>query len=310
MNRNTPCLRPLFLSLCCLLLWPAPAYNQAFEALYTHTENDSIAMADIAPANDGGLWVLATVVRTLATNDLNASDGLVLRLDAQGTLLWSKEYDAGTFQNLNDIQGTPDGGFIIGGTTNLVHALDPACRLINLSTDVVFAGDAAPYKEEDPPAPRHEYGRCKASAEGRAAAHANQVTVRTSLIFGLRIPDRGLEGFQQRLAAGETLTLFNNQWRNPIWADALAHACLELLNLPYRGLLHVAGAEAVDRASYSQALLAHWGIAAPDKIQIGADQTGQYPLDTRLDISQAQRLLKTPLPGFFDVLARHNPSPK
>ena len=75
MNRNTPCLRPLFLSLCCLLLWPAPAYNQAFEALYTHTENDSIAMADIAPANDGGLWVLATVVRTLATNDLNASDG-------------------------------------------------------------------------------------------------------------------------------------------------------------------------------------------------------------------------------------------
>lgn len=117
MNRNTPCLRPLFLSLCCLLLWPAPAYNQAFEALYTHTENDSIAMADIAPANDGGLWVLATVVRTLATNDLNASDGLVLRLDAQGTLLWSKEYDAGTFQNLNDIQGTPDGGFIIGGTT-------------------------------------------------------------------------------------------------------------------------------------------------------------------------------------------------
>ena len=201
-------------------------------------------------------------------------------------------------------------GLIIDGTTNLVHALDPACRLINFSTDVVFAGDAAPYKEEDPPAPRHEYGRCKVSAEARAETHANQVTVRTSLIFGLRIPDRGLEGFQQRLAAGETLTLFNNQWRNPIWADALAHACLELLNLPYRGLLHVAGAEAVDRASYSQALLAHWGIAAPDQIQIGADQTGQYPLDTRLDISQAQRLLKTPLPGFFDVLARHNPSPK
>ena len=40
-----------------------------------------------------------------------------------------------------------------------------------------------------------------ARLEGRAAAHANQVTVRTSLIFGLRIPDRGLEGFQQRLAA-------------------------------------------------------------------------------------------------------------
>ena len=201
-------------------------------------------------------------------------------------------------------------GTIIDGTTNLVSALTPATRLINLSSDVIFAGDAAPYKEADPPAPLHEYGRCKAIAETRAAAHGNQVTVRTSLIYGLQIPDRGIEGFQARLAAGETITLFNNQWRNPIWVDSLCHACLELLSHDYCGPLHVAGAEALDRASFSQAMLAWWGIQAPAQLIVGADETGRFPLDVRLDISHAQALLTTLLPGFHTVLTQHKAPPE
>ena len=117
MNLISRSIHSLSILIFCLAACPSFLFGQAFEALYTHAENDSVVIADIAAAENGGLWVLATVDRTATTNDINASDGLVLRLNAQGELLWSKEYDAGTFQSLNGIQGTPDGGFIIGGTT-------------------------------------------------------------------------------------------------------------------------------------------------------------------------------------------------
>lgn len=91
--------------------------GQAFLRQYKHDGIDSITLADIAPTNDGGFFALATVARTALNTDINASDGIVLRIASDGGLLWSREYDAGTFQDLNEIQATSDGGFVIGGTT-------------------------------------------------------------------------------------------------------------------------------------------------------------------------------------------------
>ncbi|MEL7249896.1 MAG: gliding motility-associated C-terminal domain-containing protein [Bacteroidota bacterium] len=103
---------PLFLA----LLGSLHLSAQAFLQRYVHTSTDSIFVADIASAPDGGVYALATVARTSLTGSTNASDGIVLRTDANGTLLWEREYDTGNFQNLNEIRATPDGGFILGGT--------------------------------------------------------------------------------------------------------------------------------------------------------------------------------------------------
>ena len=75
----------------------------------------------------------------------------------------------------------------VEGARNVAAAAAAAgVRLIHVSTDVVFAGDAGrPYVEADPPAPVTDYGRAKAAAEAAVQdAHPAAAVVRTSLIYG------------------------------------------------------------------------------------------------------------------------------
>ena len=59
-------------------------------------------------------------------------------------------------------------------------------RLVHLSTDYVFAGDAAePYAEDGPPGPRSAYGRTKLAGEWAVrAASPDALVVRTAWLYG------------------------------------------------------------------------------------------------------------------------------
>ena len=80
---------------------------------------------------------------------------------------------------------------IVDGTRAVVAAASQVgARLIHLSTDVLFDGEHAPYREADPPAPITFYGAAKAEAEGIVAAYPHHVIVRTSLVTCFDPPDR------------------------------------------------------------------------------------------------------------------------
>ena len=176
-------------------------------------------------------------------------------------------------------------------------------RLIHISTDVVFDGRQAPYHESDPPDPVHAYGHAKADAEATVKRHPNHVIVRTSLIYGLEKMDRGTAWMVEALRAGRPVTLFTNQIRNPIWAQALSDALLELTADDYRGILHVAGNQRLSRAAFGVKMLDWWGIGERETLSFGPDDGQRWPLDCTLDITRACSLLRTALPAVDAVLA-------
>jgi dTDP-4-dehydrorhamnose reductase len=180
-------------------------------------------------------------------------------------------------------------------------------RLIHISTDVIFDGRRAPYREEDLPMPIHAYGEAKAAAEKIVAAYANHVIVRTSLIYGLEKMDRGTAWVVEAIQRGEPVTLFTDQMRNPILVTTLVAVLLELVDLAYTGILHVAGAQRVSRADYMLRLLRYWGVHPGSGVTLGRSDGERWPLDTTLDISRALALLQTPLAGFDALLPSATP---
>ena len=79
-----------------------------------------------------------------------------------------------------------------GGAANLAAACAAAAaRLVQVSTDYVFAGTAAqPYAEDDIPAPRTAYGRTKLAGERAVLGRLPEAgyVVRTAWLYGAHGP--------------------------------------------------------------------------------------------------------------------------
>jgi dTDP-4-dehydrorhamnose reductase len=199
---------------------------------------------------------------------------------------------------------TPDMAAVIRQGTQFVTEAAAAvgARLIHISTDSIFDGRQPPYSEASPPTPIHAYGRAKADAEAIVAAYPDHVIVRPSLIYSPSLIDRSTEWITAALCAGQPVTLFTNQIRNPVSALTLSRACLELAGHAYRGILNVAGRQVLSRAEFGLKLLDYWGIEERGGLTLAPSADDQWPLDCRLDLSLATSLLQTPLLGVDEVL--------
>ena len=127
------------------------------------------------------------------------------------------------------------------GAANLARAArEHGARMVQVSTDYVFAGDAdEPYAEDAPLAPRSAYGRTKAAGEWAVEAHCPESwIVRTAWLYGA-----GGGNFVKTMArlAGEreTLAVVDDQRGQPTWTVDLADAIVRLVtsNAPF-GVWH------------------------------------------------------------------------
>jgi dTDP-4-dehydrorhamnose reductase len=209
---------------------------------------------------------------------------------------------------LNPGQGNDFEGVNVTGTANIAAAAaHERSRLVHVSTDIVFDGQRGNYGEHDEPHPLNDYGRSKAAAERAIAdSGAEAVVVRTSLIYGWRpTVARAAQWMIDALRRGETIRLWSDEMRCPIWVESLAAALVELAGHEYTGPLHVAGSEPLSRYEFGVALLRFHGV---DPGPVSAEPLPgdrQRPRDCTLDISRAVDLLDTPLPGVTEVLSGH-----
>jgi dTDP-4-dehydrorhamnose reductase len=171
-------------------------------------------------------------------------------------------------------------------------------RLVLVSTDLVFGGDAAPYGPRDPVAPRSEYGRTKAAAE-RAVLAAGGLVVRLPLLFGRSFDGtRGATDMvRAAIAEGRELVLFVDEFRTPLHVADAAAALLALALDPRRaGIAHLAGPERVSRFELGRRFAAVHGLAVSIVGRSNAD-----PLRPR-DVALVPDW--PPPPSLDDALAR------
>ncbi len=188
---------------------------------------------------------------------------------------------------------------IVNAATSLCQLSGPAVRRILLSTDMVFNGQKAPYRDGDPPSPLSVYGRAKAETETMG-----DCVVRTSLIYDFERGNRQVDWLLDTIARGERCRLFRDEFRSPIWAVNLGEALLELADSTIRGLLNIAGPRRMSRLELGQGLLQTLGYP-PDRHIESVSQVGTgRPPNLTLDVSQAQALLRTPLLSFEEAHAR------
>lgn len=119
-------------------------------------------------------------------------------------------------------------------------------RLVHVSTDYVFPGDARrPYREDDPTGPRSVYGRTKLAGECAVLAASDDfLVVRTSWVFGAgrNFIAAVLDQAARRRAgtASGPLRVVDDQTGRPTYAVDLADAIVRLVEAGARGLVHVA----------------------------------------------------------------------
>ena len=195
---------------------------------------------------------------------------------------------------------------IVDGTRHVASAAArTGARLVHLSTDVLFDGEAGPYAEGDPPNPVTPYGQAKAAAEQIVAEHCPQASiVRTSLIYGFEPLDPRTLWVVDSVRQRQPITLFADELRCPVWVEQLAVALLELASGEHSGIWHLAGPQSLSRYDFGQRLARFYGLD-PAGITSGLSRDSglHRPRDCRLDTSKAQAELALPLWGVDEVLA-------
>jgi dTDP-4-dehydrorhamnose reductase len=194
----------------------------------------------------------------------------------------------------------------VEGARNVaVAAAAAGARLVHMSTDVVFGGDAGrPYVESDSPDPVTDYGRSKAAAEAAVlGAHPTAAVARTSLIYGGETPSPIERAAMDAVDGTLDMAFFTDKLRCPVHVGDLAEAILELAHIDFAGPLHVAGSDAVSRYELAQLVAAATG-RDPGLLRGESSRTSgaTRPLDCRLDSGLARSALATRVRGVRDVL--------
>jgi dTDP-4-dehydrorhamnose reductase len=139
-------------------------------------------------------------------------------------------------------------------------------RYLHVSTDLVFDGTASPYRSTDSPAPVNEYGRQKLDAETRVlqACEDKVVVLRITLLNGNSPTGQRSqhEKLLRAMVAGQTPTLFEDEFRQPSSASNVADVLVELCERPQlNGLFHWAGSERLSRYELGLRIFDRFGLS-------------------------------------------------
>lgn len=168
-----------------------------------------------------------------------------------------------------------------------------------LSTDFVFDGSTGNYKETDVPNPLSIYANSKVQAEKilQNSKSLNWSIVRTIIVYGTgeNLSRSNLVCWaKDALAKGNDMSVINDQFRAPTWADDLAWACLRICELNQTGVFHVSGPETMSIFEIVQRIANYYNFSL-DHVKVVSssilNQPAKRPPRTGFDLTKARNIL-------------------
>ncbi len=157
--------------------------------------------------------------------------------------------------------------------SNLVGTLNmtAACRkqgvhMVFVSTNAVFDGTKAPYREDDPVNPINKYGFIKAQCERLVQETLERCTIaRPILMYGWNhaiCRQNPATWIIEKLLRGERVNLVNDVFENPLYYRSAAQALWRIAAKKPRGIIHLAGADTMSRWEFGMKLAQVFGLDA------------------------------------------------
>ena len=205
-------------------------------------------------------------------------------------LLGDSHFDAlvncAAYTQVNRAEDDATGAFAVN--MRAVQAMARVCaakraRLLHISSDYVFGGDAAwrrPFREDDPTAPVNVYGASKAMGETRARLECDDVVIlRTASLFGVAgSGGRGDNVVETMIRAAREkgrLRVVDDQTMSPTASADVAHVVLRMVKdgcAP--GIYHVVNGGSATWFEFASEIVRRTGVAA----DVEPCATDEYPL--------------------------------
>jgi dTDP-4-dehydrorhamnose reductase len=193
------------------------------------------------------------------------------------------------FVRVDDCEDEKDKAFLVNalGARNVaVVAQQLGAKLLHLSTDYVFGGEAeprtTPYTEFDTPVPLSIYGKSKLAGENLVRHFClRHFIVRTSGLFGVAgSMGKGgnfIETMLRLAKERDELRVVNDQVFSPTYTMDLAGKIVQLMTTDYYGIFHITNRGACSWYEFTTEILKLAGVKTP-VVPITSDQ---YPQKAR-----------------------------
>ncbi len=195
----------------------------------------------------------------------------------------------------------------VEATRNVAGAArDVSAKLIHISTDHLWRGDAPMTVEDQPPTPLNVYARTKLDAEQVAMENADALIVRTSF-FGEGRPWRKSfsDWVADGLRGGTPLRMFTDAFFSPIATALLCPLLAEMAARDARGVFNVCGRTRLSKYDFAVRLAVRMNIAA-DVIEASrisdAQLTAPRPPDMSLATEKVEAFLGREMPSIDESL--------
>lgn len=153
-------------------------------------------------------------------------------------------------------------------------------HFVQLSTDFVFDGKNGPYVETDQRNPLSVYAKSKRDAEDLLlnSSYQKWTIIRTIIVFG-RGENLSRSNIvlwaKDALLKQQPLTIVDDQFRAPTWADDLAWACIRVCEAERYGTYHISGPASFSVYELVVRIAKHLGVSHENVSPIKSETLNQ-----------------------------------